>query len=74
MHKHECSGCEHESLKYCKVCNRVYCCECDMEWGNYTYHYHSSVNVPSVHIPSVWTTDIHAMTGDAPVNTCTHSD
>ena len=37
-HKHECSGCKHECLHYCKCCNKVYCCKCGQEWGGYTYY------------------------------------
>ena len=38
MHEHE--ECEHQ-LKYCKVCDVVYCTKCKKEWGqsHYTWGY-----------------------------------
>lgn len=40
---HEHAGCQHEELKYCKVCELTYCKKCFVEWGTcrqahyYTY-------------------------------------
>jgi hypothetical protein len=36
MHEH--SICEHE-LKYCPICDTVWCTKCNKEWKNLTYPY-----------------------------------
>lgn len=30
--EHNHCHCEHKNLKYCSVCNVVYCCDCKAEW------------------------------------------
>jgi len=44
--KHCHDKCEHKKLKYCRVCNVVYCEDCNEEWGKwvftYTYPYTST--------------------------------
>lgn len=37
MHKH--THCLHNKLKYCEVCDVVYCEDCGREWGGYSYSY-----------------------------------
>jgi hypothetical protein len=39
---HEHSECKHENLKYCPICQVVYCEDCKKEWRDqvYTYPYY----------------------------------
>lgn len=37
-HKHE-YCCEHKNVKYCKVCQVVYCVDCGKEWSEKSWHY-----------------------------------
>jgi hypothetical protein len=64
MHEH--GECKHD-LKYCPICDVVYCAKCDKEWGGHAharwiwypyYPYSRTVTYPqTVSIPSVWTGD-----------------
>lgn len=36
MHEH--NQCEHK-LKYCKICDTVYCEKCKKEWHSFLIHY-----------------------------------
>ena len=33
-HEHHCF----HDLRYCSICDRVYCTKCNKEWGNYYYY------------------------------------
>jgi hypothetical protein len=37
MHEHD--GCKHKKLKYCDICDIVYCEECHKEWKFNTFTY-----------------------------------
>jgi len=43
LHTHHEHCCEHEQVKYCKICKVVYCVKCGKEWREnfwtYTYTY-----------------------------------
>jgi len=49
-HDHHEHCCEHEKLKYCKVCRVVYCKDCKTEWKEhgwvYTYPWTYTVSSP----------------------------
>ena len=62
LHKH---CCKHESLRYCEVCQVVYCTKCGKEWREYGYAY--TYTYPTYPI-STWTTT----TGNT--LTCDHSN
>lgn len=36
MHNHS-NCCEHSRVRYCKVCQVVYCEDCGKEWRDYSY-------------------------------------
>lgn len=41
MNKHEHNECEHQNLRFCKVCRHPYCPDCGKEWFETYYYYHS---------------------------------
>jgi len=45
MHKH--CHCEHKRLKFCSVCNVVYCEDCGKEWNDYSYNYGTITTSPN---------------------------
>ena len=38
MHEH--NECKHEELKYCPICDVVWCVKCHKEWKQYVYTYY----------------------------------
>jgi hypothetical protein len=47
MHNHSCS-CDHDNVKYCRVCGVVHCLDCNQEWRSgwswYGYRQYPSWN------------------------------
>lgn len=61
MHEH--TQCEHE-LKYCKICDTVYCEKCNKEWKtpikyNVWYNSQPVIGDGTINIPSVFNNHIH---------------
>jgi hypothetical protein len=59
-HVHKCK-CEHENVKFCKPCNRVYCQDCSQEWTTYFQNYTWNYTQPHVYGN---TPNIGTLTGD----------
>jgi len=45
MHNHS-NCCEHNRVRYCKVCQVIYCEDCGKEWREYIYNWKPSPSVP----------------------------
>jgi hypothetical protein len=57
MNKHQHKNCcEHNSVKYCKVCKLVYCESCGKEWCTHQFSYGGWTNT--------WTTPSVPYNGD----------
>lgn len=62
VHKHE-HCCEHKNVKYCKVCQVVYCVDCGKEWRDICWTY--------TYPQTTWTPNWTVTTGDT--ITCDHT-
>jgi len=76
-HHHE-HCCEHEQVKYCKVCRVVYCAKCGKEWKEgiwyYPYYTYPYTNPYPTWTTGTLTTDTDSMwTVDTTSSGCTHT-
>lgn len=69
-HSHDCQGCQHECVHYCKYCGRVFCCKCGKEWGDGWIY-----SQPYVYSPNTCGTFTADNTGGVTTDTvkCCHS-